>query len=271
METRPEIQKKEQGKNQHPIQRALAVTAAAAGIVLVATGCGKDAYRNATNTYAESCGEPAPTLPTDTNTAQIEDTRGGNVYACNYLDDLDIPYNKPTELYGIDNNGRTGSSSFDSNSRFKARGDILGFSAEGNSNAAGSSRDWRVTTLRFKDSEGLIQTIEVPSEKLRFGYCADDCKPTMTVEIPKTPLFAKPDSSEAYSKDTSSIWSAVKEDKVLSDYASYDDQDNKYRIDASRTQVMQSLTDEKGTPADPGQVVAALSSSIVLRIPAPTK
>lgn len=256
-------------------------TAVGAGVLaLVAHGIVPDAAQDTnptaghnTNSASQSCSsERARQLPTAADVETIVDQRRGNVYACNYFQDLELPYNNPTKIHKITNEVYDATSS-----EFDQSGTLSGFAILGTGLLSGEftgsgdekTERRRVYVIRAEDNNREVRTIVLDAEKVAVKPCKDetDCQPTVEFKIGDNPLWNKDTGTqnkfhlENEAPDNTSIWLA----------AGFHDESN---LDATRLKVVNQLSvklaDEQaasGGPDLPGQVISSLAK-VVLTLPA---
>jgi hypothetical protein len=211
------------------------------------------------NTFEQTCVDKnMRELPTAANVDTLKDTRNGSIYACEYLMDERVPFNKEAKLYKVTNE------TYDSQ-EYTKQGQLGGWvllaigAVSGEVSESGKTERKRVSIIRFKDSDDNIQMAILDTERVKVKECADEtCTPTVQFNIPKSPLWHKQTKTMGQSADESSIW-----------YSSGS---------GTRTEVVKnlSLADELnykdepiygGGPDKIGQVISSLSNSVVITLP----
>lgn len=227
--------------------------AGTAAVAIALAGCGSTAD---SSSEVDACSiENARALPSAANVAVVEDDRTGDVPACWYMMDMNIPVNTPVELLKSDEE------TYDSPS-FQANGSLGGLAILGTGfiggglEAIGETNRIRVTGLSFLGTDGYVQTAVVDSEPVKIKYCEVECDPTVEFVVPDTPLWEKPEN------DKSSIWYSYRLTDTRGEFM------QKVAVVTGDPDVFQHVD---GGPQRPGQVIRSLSSEIKLVLPASAK
>jgi len=250
-------------------------TALGAGaLYLGAYACSPDPARDTapdrtskSNTAADTCtAENTRQLPTPANVQTVVDTRIGNIYACQYLNDMGIPINTPTKI------GKINSEVYDEPSaNFQQTGSLNGFAIlgtgvlRGKVTASGSNNveRRRVYAIQAEGTDGSFRTMILDAEKVAIRPCREEitCQPSVEFVVSDDPLWYKDPGADnipvfkSQEPDHTSIWleTGIHEGSLLND---------------TRVNVVNQLTlGNEGGPDLPGQVVSNLSSQIILTLP----
>lgn len=212
--------------------------------------------------------ENALPLPSAANVATFVDERKGNIYPCLYLNDMGIPFNKPTNLNMV---RQTTIHSEEMTITGNLGGLViyaLGGGISGNVEAHSNKNDTPMTIFNFDDNEGYGREVAVNPEKVRTKFCADECAPTVVIKVPNTPLWNKDTIASSNQADTTSIWiarggtmdAAKERTDVVAGLALHGPSDTGSSKDHYT-----------GGPDLPGQVISRLATSVDVTLPASAK
>jgi len=219
------------------------------------------------NTAADTCtAQNTRQLPAPANVRTVVDTRMGNIYPCQYLNDLGLPSNTPTAL------GKINSEVYDEPSAdFQQTGSLDGFAIlgtgflSGEITASGSNNveRKRVYAIQAEGTDGAFRTMILDAEKVAIRPCKEEttCQPSVEFVVSDDPLWYKDQGTDnipvfkSQEPDHTSIWSESGVHEGT-------------RLNGTRVNVVNQLTlGDEGGPDLPGQVVSNLSSQIVLTLP----
>ena len=213
--------------------------------------------------------DQARELPTASNVTSVKDDRGENIYACHYFLDLKIPFNKPARINKITEKEVTTSS-------FTAEANIGGLVILGTGGVfGGGAANGKTETrdsyaLNVEDTEGIEHTVIIPTDKVGKKYCENECKPSVTFNVPEKRLYKKKETTGWVRTDEGSIWQMP--------HGYYADVENRFatvsqvaittanEVDSSQDGVK--FSSISGGPAPIGQVVSGLANKITITLPA---
>ncbi len=258
-------------------------TVAAISSVAVLSGCGTVNYSSdprATDAMSpsESCApDRVMPLPNAVTVANVVDQRDGDIYACNYLADARIPYDKPTPLFSVKNEVYD-SNNFQSSGSFGgwmligtiAGSGLGGGKIDGKNSASSETERKRVSLIKFKDDDGNLQTALIDYEKVRVHPCDDNsCTPSFTINVPQTPLWKRwdgtVDTGPDQAPDHSSIW------RAHGDITTGESLYGANADESARKTVVDSISRPNKSghsgPGTAGDIISGLATSIVVTLP----